>query len=73
MNTLCALTSEDLFVIDGGKVTASGVYNEVCKDVTAAAAGCIAASCLPAGAPAAAGYMTCVVVAGVVTYVWDNV
>lgn len=69
-NGFCELGSNEVDLINGGKVTAAGVYDATCKAVTAGAAGCIAASFVPAGAPA---YMVCVITAGVVSYIWDNV
>lgn len=66
----CELDYENMVQLNGGKVTAGGVFNAACKGATAGAAGCIVASFFPGGAPA---YLACTVTAGIVSYVWDNI
>lgn len=69
-NGFCELTMDEMNVVDGGKVSVAGAFDEVCKTVTATAAGCIVASICPGGALA---YMAGAVVGGVVVYVWENI
>ena len=69
-NKFCELSYKEMILLDGGKVSAEGIFDAVCKGATAGAAGCIVASFVPAGAPA---YMACAITAGVVNYVWVNV
>ena len=64
------LQFEEMVQLDGGKVTAEGLFDVACKSATSAVAGCIVASFFPAGAPA---YIACVVTAEIVNYVWENV
>lgn len=69
-NNFCELSYKEMILLDGGNVSAEGIFDAACKGATAGAAGCIVASFFPAGAPA---YMACAITAGVVSYVWDNV
>lgn len=69
MSAFEQLDNREMVGVDGGKVTFAGLWDSVCKGATSAAAGCIAASFVPGGAPS---YLTAGVVAAVCVYVWDN-
>lgn len=66
----CELTVDEMAQVDGGEITAAGVYDAACMAITASAAGAIASSFVPAGPVA---YMTAAVTMGVVGYIWENV
>lgn len=70
MGAFEALDNHEIMVVDGGKITFAGIWDAVCRGVTASAAGCIVASFVPGGAPA---YLAATATAAVVAYVWDNI